>query len=642
MYIGLRPLLKFSLYLIFLLVLAGSIWLVSIVSGSSTGLEKALITTIESMLVQRAENFAQQFRNEYRTVKDLPEYFLHHPKAQKICNEKLELMRDRDIRFVYLLWLDSQGKFRFLCDGSESKGRVMQKFDPDDPDLWRKIYRSGIATIVDQTQFNELWKSMLIPIRDGGTTRAMLVIDYSTDFLENLKRLSAPIQKTLRTILYITAILVVFIIVQLILLYVIRNKSVRDSLTEIYNRNILTQLRFTLPLHHYHLLMIDLDHFKRINDTYGHDVGDQALRHSVHLLKSLMKKKDFLIRYGGEEFLLLSHCKGKDPTEGRRLAAKVLESFRHTPLEHPTYGKIYLKASIGLFLCPPRNLSFNTVLKEADLALYRAKKAGRDCFMEVSAEKNNIAQKESLDFTQIKRLIEQDCIRCVYQPIYDHRGIDIVKYETLVRLVDEKGTMIPPKDFLPVIWHTNTYVRMTRIVLEKAIRTFRNRKGVHFTVNLTLQDLLDEQIISELEELATRERETVSRMGIEILEYHHFENIERLRETLNWLKRLGISIILDDFGSGHANFFILQYLPVDEFKIDRRMILEAMTNQKAKKLLISLAQYARDTGLKTTAEYISDERIFAMIQQIPVDYLQGFYLGEPLSEPEESKKTENR
>ena len=633
MYSGLRPLLKLTLYLIFILLIAGLIWLASIISRSSSDLQYALISTIESMLVQRAEHFGDQFQRHYGKTDYLPYYFRTHPEARQICDEKLELMRDRDIRFVYLLWLDPQGKFRFLCDGSETKGRVMQKFDPDDPALWRRIYRSGIVTIIDQSQFHELWKSLLYPIRTENKTRAMLVIDYSTDFLENLRRLTAPIHQTLQTILYVTIGLVAFIILQLILLYLMRNKSVRDSLTGIYNRNILSQLRYTLPLHNYNLLMIDLDHFKRINDTYGHDVGDLALKHSVELLKSIMKPKDFLIRYGGEEFLLLAHCRGRRRDTGRKLAQKTLEIFRHTPLEHPTYGKIYLKASIGLFPCPPREMGFDTALKEADLALYRAKKGGRDCYVEVNDGEQRETGRGVLDFSQIKRLIEQDRILCTFQPIYDHAGKQVVKYETLVRLKADDGSLIYPKDFLHVIWHTNTYVRMTRLILEKTIATFREKEEVYFSVNLTLQDLLDEQIVSQIEELARENPETVSRMGIEILEYHHFENIERLRETLNWLKELGISIILDDFGSGHANFFILQYLPIDEFKIDRRLILEAMSNLKAKKLLVSLAGYARETGLKTTAEYIANEKIFTMIQSVPVDYLQGYYLGRPRLKP---------
>jgi diguanylate cyclase (GGDEF)-like protein len=632
-----RPILKLITVAILFLLVAGLIWLSEIVETSSTQLEKALVSTFESILLQRAERFSLQFQDRYVSSDDsFPEIFRHNLEIRKTCDEKLELIYDKNIRFIYLLWMDSSGKFRFLCDGSESKGETMQKFDPDNLSLWQKIYREGTHTIIDQSQFRELWKSLLYPLRDGNRTRAMLVIDYSVDFLHKLQRLISPIRSTLQTILIVIVLFAALIILQFLLIFLIRNRSIRDSLTGTYNRNFLPFLKYMAAMHRYHLLMIDLDYFKRINDTYGHDVGDMALRHCADLLQNITRPTDRLIRYGGEEFLLWSPSRKNDPKEGRNLAQKILETLRANPLKHPLYGEIRIMASIGLFAVPPKKLPFDVVLKKADLALYRAKKAGRNGFIEVASDRPVL--KEVLpDFSDVKRWIEQEQVVCCYQPIFDRNGTTILKYETLVRLKDDQGRLIMPSRFLDTIWHTNTYIHLTRQVLSKAIQTFRERPKVHFTVNLTLQDLLDEQIVSFIRELAHKEQETVARMGIEILEYHYFENIERLREIITQFKELRISIILDDFGSGHANFFILQYLPIDEFKIDRKIILEALTGSKAKKLLITLAQYARDTGLKTTAEHIANKEIFDMIQTIPVDQLQGFYLGRPTLDPQHPK-----
>jgi diguanylate cyclase (GGDEF)-like protein len=153
--------------------------------------------------------------------------------------------------------------------------------------------------------------------------------------------------------------------------------------------------------------MIDLDHFKHINDTYGHDVGDMALLHTVKILRKLLHRKDHLIRHGGEEFLIFQYCgKGVDHRRhGIDLAEAILRAFRETPMHHPAYGEIHLRVSIGLYASSSGNEEFDQVLKKIDLALYRAKSAGRDCYMEVSGEKR---RSDTVKFDNIKRYIEQN------------------------------------------------------------------------------------------------------------------------------------------------------------------------------------------------------------------------------------------
>ena len=625
---SLQPLVRLTLYLVLILLISGIFWLAATVTHSAGRLEQTFIATIESTIYQRAERFAHQFlRDHPGTASELSARLLAQPEERRRCDEKLELMRDQYIRYVYLLWLDPQGRFRFLCDGSDDKGHTLQKFDPDRPKLWMEIYRRGEIRILDQSQYRGLWKSLLFPIRDGNRTRAMLVVDYSTEFLTTLHRLISPVQNTLRTILYITIGLALLIFVQLLLLFLIRNKSIRDPLTGVHNRGALRHMRYSLPWKHYNLLMIDLDHFKHINDTYGHDVGDMALLHTVKILRKLLHRKDHLVRHGGEEFLIFQYCgKGVDHRRhGIDLAEAILRAFRETPMHHPAYGEIHLRVSIGLYASSSGNEEFDQVLKKTDLALYRAKSSGRDCYMEVSGEEK---RSDTVKFDNVKRYIEQNRIVCEYQPIFLRDGKTVVKYETLVRLRQDDGTLLYPNDFLNAIWQTNTYIRMTRQVLEKAIETFREHP-IPFSVNFALQDLLDENIFALIREMASREPETISRMSIEVLEYHNFTNVERLSTVLHRFKDLGISIILDDFGAGHANFLILQHLPIDEFKIDRQLIVENLKNPKAKKLLIALTRYARETGMKTTAEFVADEQIFRALQEIPVDYLQGYYLGRP-------------
>lgn len=626
--VGFQSLSKTTLYLFLLLLAGGFFWINSVIAESSRQISETFVKTVESLMTQQAENFAHQFRGLFPTSDTPASYLLQHPELQRLCNEKLELLRDKSIRYIYLLWEDPRGRFRFLCDGSDQKSRPLQKFDPDDAELWTRIYRSGQPKILDQSQFQGLWKSLLFPIRVDGQTRAMLVIDYSTRFVGYVRQITEPVQKKLHLVLYLSGGLILLILLQLLLLLLVRNRSVRDPLTGIYNRGALRLLRRTLPLDQYNVLMIDLDHFKRINDTFGHDVGDLALRHAARLLSKTLGPRDHLIRYGGEEFIMLQHRKKPDPRYGRQRAEEILERFRQTSLNHAHHPPIPLRCSIGLFNQTTGTLDFDTILKKVDQALYQAKKSGRNCWMEVPDKSLTHEEGSPVNFESVQRWIDEGHLFCEYQPIYDRSGRKIIKYETLVRLRDAEGRILYPNRFLSMVWHTNTYIRLTRQVLEQAVDAFRDR-DLPFTVNLTLQDLLDGKILQILRELAINDPYTVARLGIEILEHHDFDNIPLLEQSLRELKELGISIILDDFGAGHTNLLLLQSLPLDEFKIDRKLVLDLKNNPRAGILIHALTHYARQTGIKVTAEYVCDAEIFQRLQSLEVDYYQGFHLGRP-------------
>jgi diguanylate cyclase (GGDEF)-like protein len=235
--------------------------------------------------------------------------------------------------------------------------------------------------------------------------------------------------------------------------------------------------------------MVDLDHFKLVNDTYGHSVGDRVLIHTTRQISQLLGKHDYFIRYGGEEFLIFSHADRS--SDGLILAQRIMERLRNHPYTDPNYGEIDIQVSIGLYRDIPSDIPLETLLKRVDLALYKAKKSGRNRIIEFSHETLELPsapQGTPPDFIRIKSWIEEGGVICHYQPIHDRQTGEIVKYETLVRLLDDGDQMREPREFLREIWRTNTYLRLTQQVLLNALKTFRGKR-IPFSVNLSLQDL---------------------------------------------------------------------------------------------------------------------------------------------------------
>ena len=615
-----------SFLLLFIITILA--WLISTIETTTDDLKYSIEKHENQSMQQHASNFIKSLESKVKhNKKELHILLEENPSFQKICNNNLEIMRSKEIPYTYVLWLDDDGKFRYLCDGSVQKSHFYQKFDPGDFERWKNIYKVGVVNILDQSRYKGLWKSMLIPIVKDKNSIALLVIDYSTSFPNKIKQMVSPVQTFLIIILITIIILIILIGIEVFLIYITKKKSYRDALTGAYNRNFLTDISSKLSLEKYHILMIDLDYFKQINDLYGHLIGDKALKHVVSIIEKIIKKKDYLIRFGGEEFIVFLHVY-KNERDSFDIAENIRLALEKNHLKTDEFGDLSIKASIGVNTKTNEEKDFQSAIKNTDIALYNAKKSGRNCVKKVTSFDKTGKVAKTYTFSYIKSLIDKEAVSCRFQPIFSNITKNIVKYEVLVRLKDENGKLIMPNDFLSIIWKTNIYQKLTKQIIEQSVEIFKN-KTEQFSINLGLQDILNEEIILIIEEIAKKESQTVKRMGIEILEYDRFEDVDRLGKIIERLKKLGISVILDDFGSGHANFAIVEQLDFDEIKIDGSIVEHINTNKKSKALLETLASFAIKSNIKTTVEYVSTKEIFDSIVKIPFDQLQGFYLGKP-------------
>ena len=619
--------LKYVIYIVIGVIAVSIFYLTTSAKKTTNELQSSIEKSIEFSIKEYAKRFSLQIAKKIPNDKtELVDIFKKNRLFRDECSNKLELIRSKYIPYVYLLWLDKQGRFRFLCDGSADKSHFFQKFDPGNLSLWHKIYRKNIDEIISQKKYKGLWKTYLKPINIQGKTQALLVIDYSTALPSKTKQIIKPFKTFIIIILLSVFLLFIAVIFQILYTQFIKRKTYTDQLTGIYNRRFLDILAKKIVVSQYDIAMIDIDHFKRVNDIYGHLIGDKALKHIVNIINAHLSKKDYFIRFGGEEFILFLR-KNRKKRDNFELVNKIHKNISNNPLKYEEYGSIDLTVSAGINLNTKLEKDFEIAIKNSDKALYDAKKAGRNCIIKTSLEQF-YKEIKNYDFMYIKTLIDKEKIVCHYQPILSINNNKVTKYEVLARLEDEDGHIIYPDEFLSIIWKTNIYQRFTKQIIQNSIQKFKNRSE-RFSINLSLQDILDEKIFSIIEDIAKKEPLTISRMGIEILEYDRFDNVERLEEVIKKLKRFGISIILDDFGSGHSNYAIVEQLDIDELKIDGTIVEHVCTNTKSKYLLKSLALFAQDTDIKTVVEYVSSKEIYEEISKLPFTYLQGFYIGKP-------------
>ena len=367
-----------------------------------------------------------------------------------------------------------------------------------------------------------------------------------------------------------------------------------------------------------------MDNFKHINDNFGHDIGDEVLVSVVNTIKLNIRENDILIRFGGEEFLILVYK--EDEYDIVSIANRIREKvMRETILAQDS--KINMTISIGINPVPYKAKDIEEAIKIADEQLYIAKSSGRNIvkvFSDAVATKSRTTKRIS----DIQDAIDSQRVQCALQPIYWAESNQIVKYEMLMRLIDLNGSLIMPMEFIPYIKHTQVYINLTRIVLERAIELLQ-RNDYSLSINLDLQDILNEDILSLLQEKFLDKKEIASRLTIEILEHEEINDFELINSKLLLLKEIGFKLAIDDFGSGYANFRYLMSFDIDILKIDGSIIKNIDKDKTAYNIVKAIVTFAKEMNMDVVAEQIETKEELETVLEVGVKYLQGYYLGRP-------------
>ena len=540
--------------------------------------------------------------------------------------EKLGTLISKNIRYAYVLFRDKKGRYRFLLDGSrEDKAHFYQKFDLINPELYNRAYTTKQPQMIGHKKMQNLWLTYIYPIVYKNHTIALISLDTTTHLEEKILGLISPIKKIFFWLILFVALLFLIGIVNTIYSLRVQKKLFIDPLTGLYNRKYLQEIEIKLQLNKYAVAMFDIDHFKAVNDTYGHKAGDYVLQECAKIFEESVRESDIVIRYGGEEFVLLLNARTQ---EEKKRAYLIVERVREAVQKHPfVYEDTEIKCtiSIGLHQEPEKEKDLMSAIKVADQMLYIAKETGRN-HTEVY---HNGQKTQTTDINITRDAIAQCRVICQYQQIYDPYQKKILKYEALVRIKNRDGSLIYPNDFLPALKHTNVYFKLTKEILRINFERFE-RSVDAVSINLSVSDIMNNDIISFIEKELAYKKELVSRITFEVLESDEITNIDRFLQQLKKLQNLGCSIAIDDFGSGFANFKMVLDIDANILKIDGSLVKEINQNAKVYKVVKNIILFAKDVEMKTVAEFVSSKEIYDTLLELGVDYMQGFYIAKPL------------
>jgi len=395
-----------------------------------------------------------------------------------------------------------------------------------------------------------------------------------------------------------------------------------DALTGLPNRSQL--IKDIKNVKKSSLLLIDIDRFKDIVYFYGHEIGDMCLKFFSAKIKELLASDNYKhYRISGDIFaVIIKNCNGYEALSSMmKMFIDEMDSFHFSFQGHEIHFRITLGAS----------LFKDELLISAEKALKTAKSTNKTMliFDETSEEFRSYEQ-NVFWINKIKEAITNDKIIPFYQPIQNHKNNKIEKYECLVRIIDNDGTVHSPIKFLEISKKSRNYAEITKNVIEKAFKTFEN-SDCEFSINLSAKDMMDrdisDYIYSKLASFSGSKR-----VIFELLESDGIANYTEVYSFIEKVKEYGCQIAIDDFGSGYSNFIHLLRLKVDIIKIDGSLIRDLDTDENAQMMVKTIVEFSNKLDILTVAEFVHSDSINKIVKELGVHYSQGYFIGYPMPE----------
>lgn len=418
----------------------------------------------------------------------------------------------------------------------------------------------------------------------------------------------------------------------------LRRLALHDALTDLPNRRLLIDraeqlLRLNRRAETYvACLYMDVDHFKAVNDQYGHDAGDALLQAVANRLRTNLREADTIARLGGDEFVvLMSGVISSQVPIG--VAARALELLREPYILPGVETHLTVSCSIGVAVGDRPQAE--DLLRDADLALYEAKEAGRDRY--ATYQENMTAQMErrSSLHQELRHALEHDEFRLVYQPIYRLDDLTPVGFEALVRWESPTLGQVNPEEFVPLLEESGLITDVGRSLLMAACKQLTAwgpaADGLTMAVNLSGRQLDDESIVDDVANVIRESGIVPPMLTLEITETALMRDVEETMRRLREMKELGIRIAIDDFGTGYSSLAYLQRFPVDFLKIDRSFTEAVTTSIDTDRLARALVSLGHDLGLRIIAEGVETIAQVDWLREQRVDDAQGFLFSKPLS-----------
>lgn len=438
----------------------------------------------------------------------------------------------------------------------------------------------------------------------------------------------------------------------------IRYLAFYDSLTGLANRALFKEHWLKISamnersLKRVAIIFIDLDHFKQINDTLGHPIGDQVLIQVAERLKATLRQSDvvsrshvgpagsIISRVGGDEFTILA-VNFKSLEHIAKLAERIIETVSR-PIELAGQ-KMNLSASVGISMFPEDSKDLDTLLKHADTAMYEAKSKGRNNYQFFRNSMNDAVQSRFQLQNKLHKAIKEEEFTLYYQPKYSNTDGRIKGVEALIRWIDPERGLIAPNDFLPFAEENNLIhiindwvIRQACVQAEQWVRQGFFHESL-MSINISGKNINFKKLVATINNCLRETGLSPHYLEVELTERVMMENTNEAKKALMSLKDLGVSIAIDDFGTGYSALSHLQIFPLTTLKIDKSFINNIGTTENGHALLLSIINIAKSLNLKVVAEGVETANQKSALGLMQCDELQGYLLSRPLPAEEVEK-----
>ena len=379
------------------------------------------------------------------------------------------------------------------------------------------------------------------------------------------------------------------------------------------------------------LLMLDIDNFKAVNDTLGHNAGDELIISIAGVLSQRVRASDVLARLGGDEFAVL--LPRAEEEEAAQVADALVSAVReNAALLGGQRQKVTTSVGIAMFDATDAALTGESAMIEGDLAMYDAKDNGRNGYAFYTNADHRISRtKARLTWvTRIEQALQDDRFALVAQPILDLHTNQIGQHELLLRMLDEHDDMIPPAAFLYLAERFELIAGIDQWVVAHAIELIEQHPELRLHVNISGKSLGNQQLLGTIDERLRDSRIDPRQLIFEVTETAAVANITHAQAFVQRLRDHGCRLALDDFGAGFGSFYYLKHLPFDYVKIDGEFVQNAINGRVDQLVIDAVVRIAQGLGNETIAEFVTNEQTQRMISRLGVDHAQGYHIGRPV------------